>query len=132
LYVWLKTARIEERRTRTLGQEEHSTEDIQEEERTFREDATENEKAAAKAREEEREMIARAILGEGEFFLNKLKELLRIKKELIDMHPGLLAEMVESRLKGINDWSPLDCEEFLEDVEKKFRRLTAYLLAARM
>jgi hypothetical protein len=50
---------------------------------TFRDDSADQEEVAAKARGAERERIARAIMDEGEFMSEELKE---FRKEVETMH----------------------------------------------
>ncbi len=58
-------------------------EDMEELDQTSREDSTDQEEVAAKARGAEKERIAGAIMGEGEFLSEELKEFV---KEIETMH----------------------------------------------
>ncbi len=85
---------------RGAGTREGQRDNLEEVEKTFREEAAGHEEAAAHGQEAEREKIAMAILGEGEVLSEELKEYLHEVEELQGVEPVQLAKTIEGRLRA--------------------------------
>jgi hypothetical protein len=99
---------------------EEQRKDVEETEKSSREDSVDLEEAADEAQKAEKERIAKAIRGEGEFLSEELKGLMKEVELVHRLKASMLSEEIEARLRGVVEPSVEKIKGEMKMIEEKF------------